>query len=303
MIPTQNVLTELTTAFKTSAENAVLILTPYAIGTAFIVMTIAYIVFILGEFTDDESNQEVKHSGDILNYLKISMPELIKYAGFLFLVFNYKDIINAIIASFFKIGGLAGGTPIAANVFSSPSLIANLGIDLMYPIWTNYVNENIGKIVADLAIFITGAVTGGATSIVIKGLQGALGVYKPNSILQMALMIIITLFVIGCFFIMAINILVIQIEFAIVASLSLILVPFGVWERTSFIFETAKNNIITLGIKYMVLTTILSISMAIIKNISMPTSPSYEQLIVLVIMVMGLTALTIFVPNKIASEI
>ena len=298
MIPDQNILTMLTAEFKGIAEKAVASLSPTAIGLTFTLITIAYLVYMLILVM-----MEDYRSGDVLSYFKLSIKEMIKYAGFIFMVFSYQTIINALVASFFKIGGLAGGTAISEKMFSSPSLVSEVGMNLMLPIWDNYIKNNIGKIAADVVIFIAGATTGGISSFIVKGLQYTLGVAKPNSLIIMLFMGLITFIVIGCFFLMAANIFVIQIEFAIVAAITLILIPFGVWNKTEFIFNNAKKNIINMGIKYMVLTTILSISMALMKSIQMPTSPSYQQIAMFLSLVMAMTAMNIFLPEKIAADI
>lgn len=298
MIPDQNILTALTIEFKGIAEKAVVSLTPTAIALLFSLMAIAYLVYFLILLM-----MEDYRSPDALAYVKLSIKELFKYGGFAFMVFSYQMIMNALVASFFKIGGVVGGGGITEKVFSSPSLISKVGLDLMLPIWENYVTSNIGKIAADVFIFIAGVATGGATSFIVKGLQYTLGAIKPNSLIIMCFMVLITFIVIGCFFVMAANIFVIQIEFAIVAAVSLILIPFGVWNKTEFIWHDAKKNIISMGIKYMVLTTILSISIGLMKSVQMPTSPSYQQICMFLVMVVALTAMNLFLPAKIAADI
>lgn len=297
MIPNQNILTELTNEFKAVAENAVAIITPYALNTLLIITIISIIVTTLNFLAIEDSRNP-----DILLYAKKNLPNLFKYASFTFLITFYGDIINAFIVSFFKIGGIAGGIPITDKIFSNPSLISETGLKLMLPIWDNYLSKNIGNIIVDITLLAGGAVTGGLLSTGIKMVNTAMGTLRPNSLILLVFMAFITLAIIGCFFIMAINIFVIQIEFAIIASISLILIPFGTWDYTAFIFDKAKSTFINIGIKYMVLTTIMSLSMSIISTLTLTDFPSYAELLYLFLIASGLTAMTIFLPSKIAAE-
>lgn len=294
-IPDKDILTELTKAFQASAENATNIIMPYAMSLTVKLITIAIIISaLLWLLTKIGSPGCAYHN---------LLPEFMKYTAFVFMVLEYKNIINAFIATFFKIGGIVGGTPISDTAFSSPSVVSEIGLKLMLPFWHDYIVNNIGNIMVDLTLLISGAVTGGILSTAIKMVNTAMGGIRPNSLVVLSIMALITVTIIACFFIMAIQVFVIQIEFGIIAALMLILIPFGIWDKTEFIFNNAKNTIINFGIKYMVLTTILSIIMPIMKNIQLPAFPSYQQMLVFMLMVVGMTLMAIFMPGKIAAEI
>lgn len=295
LIPDKDILTRLTAGFQASAEHATSIIMPFAMGLTFKLITIAIIVSaILWLLT------KIGSPGCAYNNL---LPEFLKYASFVYMVLQYKTIINAFISTFFKIGGVVGGIPISEQAFSSPSTVSEIGLKLMLPFWHDYIVNNIGNIIVDLTLLISGVATGGLLSTAIKMVNVAMGGIRPNSLVILLIMALITVVAIACFFMMAIHIFVIQIEFGILATLMLICVPFGIWNKTEFIFNNAKNTILNFGIKYMVLTTILSITMPLIQNIQLPAFPTYQQMLVFMLMILGLTLVTIFLPGKIAAEL
>ena len=61
------------------------------------------------------------------------------------------------------------------------------------------------------------------------------------------------IFTILAFFMLAIQVFITYLEFYLVAALSLILVPFGVFKHTAFIAERAFGSVVSFGVKLMVL--------------------------------------------------
>jgi type IV secretion system protein TrbL len=105
------------------------------------------------------------------------------------------------------------------------------------------------------------------------------------------------LMLIFCFFMIAINIFVVYVEFAIFASVALILVPFGVWEKTEFIFDKVKNGVINFGIKYMTLAFVVSISFNIIKQWQLPPDPTFQQALYVLLGMLAVTYLCWHAPS------
>ena len=67
------------------------------------------------------------------------------------------------------------------------------------------------------------------------------------------------LFVIVAFFVLAIQLFITIIEFKLTALAGFVLVPFALWNRTSFLAERVLGNVVSSGIKVMVLAVIVGI--------------------------------------------
>lgn len=85
------------------------------------------------------------------------------------------------------------------------------------------------------------------------------------------------IFTILAFFMLAIQIFVTYLEFYLVAALSLILVPFGVFKHTAFIAERAFGSVISFGVKLMVLSFIIAAAQPVLAQITLPAEPTWQQ--------------------------
>jgi len=85
------------------------------------------------------------------------------------------------------------------------------------------------------------------------------------------------IFTILAFFMLAIQIFITYLEFYLVAALSLILVPFGVFKHTAFIAERAFGSVVSFGIKLMVLAFILAAAQPVLAQITLPAEPTWQQ--------------------------
>jgi type IV secretion system protein TrbL len=257
-IPDANILTSLLKDFTSITANSRPLIEGYAIKVLITLTTIDILVVSLFCLMD---NQDI---------VKTMLRRTLKYAGFAFLVIFYKDIVNAFSESFLKIGLEAGGKVLTANDFTNPSYISTLGMDMIGPFVQSITN---GKSATD------------ATLDSIMSL--------PSSIL----LGLVYLMILGCFFAIAINIFILYIEFAVFTSIALILVPFGVWEHTSFIFDKAKNGVINYGIKYMTLAFIVSIAMSKIKDWQLPPDPTFQQALYVLLGMLAITYLSWHAPT------
>jgi type IV secretion system protein TrbL len=80
-----------------------------------------------------------------------------------------------------------------------------------------------------------------------------------ENFLTIAVLMIAWLFVIIAFFILAIQLFITVIEFKLTTLAGFVLVPFALWNRTSFLAERVLGNVIASGIKVMVLAVIVGI--------------------------------------------
>jgi len=85
------------------------------------------------------------------------------------------------------------------------------------------------------------------------------------------------IFTILAFFMLAIQVFITYLEFYLVAALSLVLVPFGVFKHTAFIAERAFGSVISFGVKLMVLAFIIAAAQPVLASIALPAVPSWQQ--------------------------
>ncbi len=88
-----------------------------------------------------------------------------------------------------------------------------------------------------------------------------------GTIMQLGLAMIGILF---SFFLLGIQCFLVYVEFYIVAILSLILLPFGVFRHTAFLAEKAFGAVLAHGIKLMVLAFVIAIAQPVLQQITLP---------------------------------
>lgn len=176
--------------------------------------------------------------GLILNLLddedaayKLILRNTFKYGVFVYLILSYNTIVNQIISSFQSIGLIAAGNTLSASDITNPSLLCQMGLDLTANLF----------------------VAAGAGQMMLNPITALL-------LLITALAIIVAFFIIG------LEVFIVNIEFSVVAALGLILIPFGAWDKTAFIFDKIKEGIINFGIKYMVMAFIVSTTAKIVNQ-------------------------------------
>ncbi len=109
---------------------------------------------------------------------------------------------------------------------------------------------------------------------VVASLVKALAEASPWELPAYFTNLIIFLLIILCYAIIAIQVFLVQVEFGIIATLGLILIPFGVFRPTSFIAEKVFGAIMSFGIKLMVLSFILSITFPMLQQLAIPEEPN-----------------------------
>jgi type IV secretion system protein TrbL len=169
--------------------------------------------------------------------------------AFLWIISNAQKISKAIISSLGELGMVAGGQSVSIADLFDPSTIVGFGFTATYPIFKN-----------------TGGVWSAFTSPVDSILFAFCGI-----------IILFSYFVIGW------NIFITIIEFYLFTVCSVILIPFALFKPTSFLAQKAINGTFGLGIKFMVLGFIISISYNTLKTLSIPDDPTYHQLFSMVL--------------------
>ncbi|KAK0339905.1 hypothetical protein LTR94_032673, partial [Friedmanniomyces endolithicus] len=80
-----------------------------------------------------------------------------------------------------------------------------------------------------------------------------------DNFLTIAILLFAWAIVILAFFVLAVQMFVTVIEFKLVSLAGFILVPFALWNRTSFLAERTLGHVVSCGVKVMVLAVIVGI--------------------------------------------
>lgn len=158
------------------------------------------------------------------------ITKFMKIAFFFFLVNNWQYLMVDVLFETFKMAGLVASNQ---TLEVQPSYILDKGIMLTSSVLSSIVQGGGGW----------SAVLGGLGALVVKT--------------------IFCLVIIGAFGFMAIQILIVNIEFYLCASLSVILIPFGLNKYTSFLFEKTVGAMFSFGIKMMFMTFIVGLGITL----------------------------------------
>jgi len=191
------------------------------------------------------------------------------YIGvFAFILGNYNNLAKIIYNSFAGLGVEAGGGTISAAQLLQPGRIAQVGVTAGQPILTS-----------------------------ISGLMGFASFF--DNFVQIVILLIAWLIVIASFFVMAIQLFVSLIEFKLTTLAGFVLVPFGLFGRTAFLAEKVLGNVVSSGVKILVLAVIIGIGSTIFGQFTsgMATSPTINDALTLILAALSMLGLTIFGPG------
>jgi type IV secretion system protein TrbL len=106
------------------------------------------------------------------------------------------------------------------------------------------------------------------------------------------------LVVILCFFVLAIQLFITLIEFKLTTLAGFVLVPFALWNKTAFLAEKVLGNVVSSGIKVLVLAVIVGIGSGLFAEFQVhPAEPSIDHALVVMLASLTLLALGIFGPG------
>lgn len=234
MTPDTGTLTQLLHAFLTVFDGGWSILQPKAMSLFGILVGIELTL----------SGLWWALSGD--DAVKSLLQKLLVIGLFLFFIQQWQMLTTTTMQSFARAGAAAGGAPDSPGSLNiaDPSTIVAEGLNAIQPL-----SDKVD------------ALTSG-TWTALKNL---------GTIMQMGLAMIGILF---AFFLLGIQCFLVYLEFYIVAVLSLILLPFGVFRPTAFLAEKAFGAVVAHGIKLMVLSFVIAIAQPVLQAITVPADPS-----------------------------
>ncbi|PKP97524.1 MAG: P-type conjugative transfer protein TrbL, partial [Alphaproteobacteria bacterium HGW-Alphaproteobacteria-13] len=194
----------------------------------------------------------------------------ILYVGVFALIINsFPTLTDIIFRSFAGLGLTAGGSAITAQDLLLPGRLAGTGFEAAWPLL-----EQAKELVGPIDFF--------------------------NNFVEIAVLVIAWIIVIAAFFILAIQLFITILEFKLTSLAGFVLVPFALWNRTSFLAERVLGNVVSSGIKVMVLAVIVGIGSNYFADFTSAIAGdevSIEQAVSLMLASLALFGLAIFGPG------
>jgi type IV secretion system protein TrbL len=192
------------------------------------------------------------------------------YVGFFaFLIGNFHGLAKIVFNSFTGLGLQAAGSTLSPDQFLQPGRLAQVGIDAGKPIL-----QAAGQLMGFVSFF--------------------------ENFIQIFALLIAWLVVLVAFFILAVQLFVTLIEFKLTTLAGFILVPFGLFGKTAFLAERVLGNVVTSGVKVLVLAVIVGIGTTLFGEFTQGfggNQPSLEDALALVLAALSLLGLGIFGPG------
>ncbi|HCK0545022.1 TPA: P-type conjugative transfer protein TrbL [Pseudomonas aeruginosa] len=190
------------------------------------------------------------------------------YVGaFAYIIGNFNWLAGIVFRSFAGLGLTATGSTMTMENFLQPGRLAKTGIDAGAPIL-----DQIGDMAGFPEVFV--------------------------NIDPIVVMFLAWLTVILCFFVLAIQLFITLIEFKLTTLAGFVLVPFALWNKTSFLAEKVLGNVVSSGIKVLVLAVIVGIGSGLFAEFQVhPDEPSIDHALVVMLASLALLALGIYGPG------
>lgn len=188
---------------------------------------------------------------------------------FAFLIGNWNSLARIIFESFAGLGLKASGTGLSSADFLRPGKIARVGLDAGRPILDS-----------------------------ISGLMGYVSFFE--NFIQIAVLLFAWIVVLLAFFILAIQLFITLIEFKLTTLAGFVLIPFGLFGKTAFAAERVLGNVISSGVKVLVLAVIVGIGSTLFSQFTAGfggNQPTVDNAMALVLGALSLLGLGIFGPG------
>lgn len=189
--------------------------------------------------------------------------------AFAYIINNFKYLADLIFSSFSTLGLDASANTISAADLLKPGRLAGIGFDAAKPLMDQ---------LADLM---------------------GLDTFFAN-FLTIIVLLIVWLLVILSFFILAIQLFITILEFKLTTLAGFTLVPFALWNKTAFLAERVLGNVVTSGIKVMVLAVVVGIGSTFFSQYVTGlngSTPDLVQALTLALASLTLLGLGIFGPS------
>ncbi|WP_257541808.1 MULTISPECIES: P-type conjugative transfer protein TrbL [unclassified Sphingobium] len=188
---------------------------------------------------------------------------------FAYIISNWNNLARIVFESFAGLGLKASGTSFSTADLMRPGKVAQTGLDAGRPLL-----DSISDLMGYWSFF--------------------------ENFIQIACLLFAWALVILAFFILAIQLFVTLIEFKLTTLAGFVLIPFGLFGKTAFMAERVLGNVISSGIKVLVLAVIIGIGSTLFSQFTAGfggATPSIDDAMAIVLAALSLLGLGIFGPG------
>ena len=188
---------------------------------------------------------------------------------FAYLISNWNSLARIVFESFSGLGLKAAGAGFSQADFLHPGRIAQVGLDAGRPIL-----EAMSSLMGYVSFF--------------------------ENFLQIIILLFAWMTVLMAFFILAIQLFVTLIEFKLTTLAGFILIPFGLFGKTAFAAERVLGNVISSGVKVLVLAIVVGIGSTLFSQFTAGfggATPTIDDAMSIVLAALSLLGLGIFGPG------
>ena len=191
------------------------------------------------------------------------------YVGFFaFVLNNFSSLADIVFRSFAGLGLKASAASMTAQDLMRPGFVADTGFTASRPLL-----DKAGELIGFTSFF--------------------------NNFVTIAVLMLAWLIVLLAFFVLAVQLFITIIEFKLTTLAGFVLVPFALFGKTAFLAERVLGNVITSGIKLMVLAIVVGIGSNIFGTIVTPASGTItlNHAVSTILAALAVFGLAIFVPG------
>ena len=190
------------------------------------------------------------------------------YVGFFaLLIGNFKSLADIVFQSFAGLGLKASGTALTASDLMRPGFVASAGYAAAKPLL-----EKAGELIGITTFF--------------------------SNFVTIAVLLLGWLIVLLAFFVLSVQLFITIIEFKLTVLAGFVLVPFALFGQTAFLAERVLGNVISSGIKLMVLAIVVGIGASIFGTLVRPTSEiTLAQAASTILAAIAVFGLALFIPG------
>jgi type IV secretion system protein TrbL len=203
------------------------------------------------------------------NVLGRLIKKILYVGAFALILNNFQTFTNLIYQSFAGLGLQASASGMSPTDLLKPGKLAGTGFSAAQPLLVQ------------------------ASSMV--GFPDIFG-----NFITVAILLVAWLFVVIAFFILAVQVFITILEFKLTSLAGFTLVPFALWNKTSFLAERVLGNVISTGVKVMVLAVIIGIGSSFFSQFTSALNgqqPNLGQAMTVVLASLSLLGLGIFGPG------
>jgi type IV secretion system protein TrbL len=189
------------------------------------------------------------------------------YVGFFALLLNnFKGLADMIFQSFAGLGLKASGASLTATELMRPGFVASTGFTASRPLL-----EKAGELIGITSFF--------------------------SNFVTIAVLMLAWLIVLLAFFVLSVQLFITIIEFKLTVLAGFVLVPFALFGHTAFLAERVLGNVISAGIKLMVLAIVVGIGASLFGTLIRPTGEiTLTQAASTILAAIAVFGLAVFVP-------